>query len=550
MSEPPENRTLNSFNTNNCIICAKPLTKCKPNDTVVRNPTEEGLRTILRTCDQRKDEVYDLLWPVHEDVENKRLKVSYHKLCRAAYTSKTNVAFHRNAPMASSASGTSSSSSHVQRTVRRDTSGFDIRQHCFICGSLYKRGDKLTQVVTGSGETTRSRVLAAATERLDDVVQLRMLAYTDLFAYDAKYHRTCYAHYISERNIASARNKAVGHKEESSSHEQAFDILTADLAKTVLSKNMAVSNLSTIRSSYIKALSALNVPDAEKYRSWKLKEKLKRHFGDKLVFIERRGLSDIVCSRSMSVGVALSKAALIPETENELELEDMSSEPVHLDDGQILHMAAAVLRNKMRTIQEGDDYVSSLEIDRTSCGDYVPDDLYDFVRWCIDKRAFDNISSCSDENAKKDDIKVISISHSIISQCQKVRTPITLGLGLRVHHDFGSRQLVEELNTLGHSVSYDEIRRFLTSAALDQSKESVFVPHGVKGQDQTVLVDGAIDNFDTNEDTLDGKRTTHAMAAVLYKRCPIDPADCQIPRVRSKSLSAGDAFSTEEEVIR
>ena len=50
-------------------------------------------------------------------------------------------------------------------------------------------------------------MLDAAIGRNDHCIQMRMLAHTDLFAYDAKYHRTCYAAYISEKNIKAAKAK-------------------------------------------------------------------------------------------------------------------------------------------------------------------------------------------------------------------------------------------------------------------------------------------------------------------------------------------------------
>ena len=50
-------------------------------------------------------------------------------------------------------------------------------------------------------------MLDAAIERNDHCMQIRMLAHTDLFAYDARYHRTCYAAYISEKNIKAAKAK-------------------------------------------------------------------------------------------------------------------------------------------------------------------------------------------------------------------------------------------------------------------------------------------------------------------------------------------------------
>lgn len=43
--------------------------------------------------------------------------------------------------------------------------------------------------------------------RNDPQMISKLSAYKDLFAYDAKYHKTCYSHYISSRNIKSEQNK-------------------------------------------------------------------------------------------------------------------------------------------------------------------------------------------------------------------------------------------------------------------------------------------------------------------------------------------------------
>ena len=58
-------------------------------------------------------------------------------------------------------------------------------------------------------------------------------------------------------------------------------------------------------------------------------------------------------------------------------------------------------------------------------------------------------------------------------------------------------------------------------------------------EDTNTMIYASIDNFDHNEDTLDGKTTTHAMAYVLYmyQRCEVVSDDGgQIPRSRHKAL--------------
>lgn len=97
-----------------------------------------------------------------------------------------------------------------------------------------------------------------------------------------------------------------------------------------------------------------------------------------------------------------------------------------------------------------------------------------------------------------------------------------LGLALQVHHEFGSKHLIDMLHQLGHCMSYDEARRFVTSVAVDQTaSEDIYIPkilQNIHCIDEYPIVDAAIDNFDQNEARLDGKFTTHAMAGVLFYR--------------------------------
>lgn len=166
----------------------------------VKNPTAEGLQRILNVAQQRDDDVHKTLSPYTDDILSFKIKVSYHRSCRANYSSKTNISEQQVANVESESIPASVSS---RRLSRVDTLSFDIRRHCFICGRARSRPEPLTAIMTGTGKSTRDKVLHAASERLDEVVHLRLLSYPDLFAYDAKYHRSCLKHYISKLNIVN-----------------------------------------------------------------------------------------------------------------------------------------------------------------------------------------------------------------------------------------------------------------------------------------------------------------------------------------------------------
>ena len=52
-------------------------------------------------------------------------------------------------------------------------------------------------------------------------------------------------------------------------------------------------------------------------------------------------------------------------------------------------------------------------------------------------------------------------------------------------------------------------------------------------------------NFDQNEDTLDGKCTTHAMASVVFRRGQVSTADKCLARVPQRSLTTLNPFDMD-----
>ena len=195
-SEPPQKRR--KISNDVCIICERPLDRGATYKTVVRNPTRDGILTFLRAAEQRKDDVFNCICPSMQDILDGHINIAFHVACRASYTSKQNITGGSSDSPLPSTSQSGDDTERTGRLRRSETSQFDIRKDCFICGRSQKRNEKLTSITTGTGSSTRQRVLNAAEARNDHQMRLRMLAYPDLFAYDAKYHRSCYGHYISE----------------------------------------------------------------------------------------------------------------------------------------------------------------------------------------------------------------------------------------------------------------------------------------------------------------------------------------------------------------
>ena len=106
----------------------------------------------------------------------------------------------------------------------------------------------------------------------------------------------------------------------------------------------------------------------------------------------------------------------------------------------------------------------------------------------------------------------LSLSQSI-QYCMTNRwNQTTLGLGVKLHHKFGSIDLIDILNEHGYTVSYDEVLRFRKSAAKYVGDNAATL-HRMMGFTQTVgLVFVCYDNFALLVSTPNGRRETHAMA--------------------------------------
>ncbi|CAG2250499.1 unnamed protein product [Mytilus edulis] len=75
-------------------------------------------------------------------------------------------------------------------------------------------------------------------------------------------------------------------------------------------------------------------------------------------------------------------------------------------------------------------------------------------------------------------VKIASIGQAVMqaSRPRALITPLQLGLGVHVHHNFASRFLVSTLNSLGFCSSYYEVQKFESSAAAVQG---VDLPAGI-----------------------------------------------------------------------
>lgn len=79
-----------------------------------------------------------------------------------------------------------------------------------------------------------------------------------------------------------------------------------------------------------------------------------------------------------------------------------------------------------------------------------------------------------------------------------------------MHHDHGSKKLIDVLSLVGYCINYDEVRKFITAVALYQLQSPSLVQtlRGISKFDPEqigTIIDAATDNFDQNEENSWGK---------------------------------------------
>lgn len=245
----------------------------------------------------------------------------------------------------------------------------------------------------------------------------RLANYIDLFAYDAKYHKSCYCNYISKRHVAAKSNQK----------------------------------------------------------------------------------SNIICD-SNKVADSISDEEIPQDT------------PSNLSDNQILHRAAEILQKAICDHQVRKSFPSLNEITKEEFESQVPDVLLTFSKYLL-----------KTPDGNTDNTDFVTLANIIMSLYSKKfsKNNLQIGLGLYIYNNVRSRKIIDLLYQMGFSCSYNDVRSMTTALAKHglSTEKDIYIPYGLESIDENKAnyIHASIDNFDVNEENLDGKNTTHSMALVVFQ---------------------------------
>ena len=283
---------------------------------------------------------------------------------------------------------------------------------------------------------------------------------------------------------------------------------------------------------------------------------MQQHFSSAIVFHQPadRSKSELVYSRSVNIQDILNPWAVFQSPANG----DLSDNDETLQNSEIHRVASSIKQEIKKCTGIPTKPLNTQDVSIETARKLIPDCLYLLIKLLVTTDKCSRPSDAlSQSTSMEDERQILSIAQDIIHCNTKgcVKLPKHTSLAMCVHHLTSSKRLIELLNRMGHCVSYDEMRAVNTSIAEEVlAKVEAFgtvIPTNIK---PGTFVQIAADNNDLNEETLDGKNTTHATTMVIYQQKtfgPDPPPNLVEQRTKRRSLQeTGTVYDIAECPLR
>ena len=430
-----------------------------------------------------------------------------------------------------------------------------------FCGGCGHRSYKKDEKLRPCKDPERFR-RAAQTLHLNDVMQ--RVSNFDTAQMDILLHKGCYRNIMKQYDRASNKEN----KPDPATYDVAFNLLCDLVRSEIIQKRkpMTMKSLFGIyrqqHEQYYESVYAIPMRT--------MKNRILSHFGNDINIVSQRGQGQtpVIHSGDMTLNEAIKTIANSEESDCETDFHGESNgtadtepnEKPDLDDEKLicLHNAVGIIRDAIARIPtDAKYYPAAGKISQEESESFVPVPLQIMVRWLIDDTAYADAatSSASEELKGQHELerRVTAISECIIYSSRAILTPFTLGLAAQLHHQYGSRDIVEELNKYGMCITYCELRHFLTSLAKHQLSEASKRYEQIDDysrEKNNIIMEGD-DNCDLNPETLNGGKSFHQMARVVFQTKQIETvhnsngsvSEDKIPRVKERSFPVSDTMN-------
>lgn len=490
LPKPPKRLKTTCFDK--CIFC-------QASNDVLRVAKLSSIEKVISALEVRQDEVSQRLSP--NDLRNVEGKdVFWHSSCYETYTSKQNLRYCA-----------TQSSSDVEAEGRKRGTSFDWSK-CIFCQNTTRRKDKQLINIATFEACNSIRESAEAREDHELLSVLQSVNY-DLIAAEGKYHKACHASYVSKMNI---KRKYDASTKEENTFDEAFNRLRKAITPEI--ENGKAYDMNVLLIMFKKELEKMGNA-ADSYTKQKLKARLIAHYKEHLVFHQppQQSKPEIVYVSSISLIDVINAASNHPPPDTASSTTKAKTETCTFDFLGIYSVASQIRRDIMKC--------KGIDINPLNIGDLqletakvlLPQSLYWLIRWIVTGEQY---SDHSPSNGNTTDERNIIMAAQDLVHCAshaRVKLPKHIGLSMSVKHLTGSKQLITLLNRMGHCSSYEEIEQVETSLANESLARAdvsgVIIPTNIS---PGAFIQMAADNNDINEESIDGKNTTHATTLAIW----------------------------------
>lgn len=375
---------------------------------------------------------------------------------------------------------------------------------CILCQQAYrKRSKKVSLVSEQSTLSTLSRIANANVG--EDIGGLLSARIADgLICHRAVYHQDCFKSYLKliDTHIATSSLVPVD------PYETSFQNLLSTCGCKVMEQH-EIFFLTQLLEEYRRLLAEFDI--FTPYQSKRLKKRLIQHYGDRIVFDSgtNQRESELVFSSDIPLASALRKIRELMR-----EIEDLRrKQSVSLSESSSVNAVAG------RVIAE----TKNLKTEFTHYEVYISKESADFV---VSLTLSELLAQISPKLNKT--LPSILIGNIVTSVLTGRPTDLQIALGVELRDSATNLNL---LHAFLVTSTYDEVRRFLKSAALDASENA---DEYIEFDSSHGLVETVIDNFDQEFWSIQGKSTLHVMAMIAKQNGPAANDESKVIRRISK----------------
>ena len=316
-------------------------------------------------------------------------------------------------------------------------------------------------------------------------VQKHLLDCHDLVAAEGRYHKKCYnsfrLHQVDDKSSISTPGRPVD-TTKSANFDQLCEWLELE---------GELHSLSELREKLILISESEDVYDVK----W-IKKKLQEKYAEHIIFTTISGKPNVACLLNTASYIINDKWY----TDRRQTVADEAE--------RIIKTAAKLILGDIRSAEFDINFYPPNEIiESVERGkEWLPKYLRFFLQHLL-----------------KYPLRQVSIGQCIVNAVRprSCIPPVLFGLGVEVDNIFGSKFLLNELCSLGFSVSPDEVLRYKQSVTENESASN-FITEYFPGS----FTQWMADNADHNAMTIDGKGSMHAMGSICATTCQ----DGYIPR--------------------